>query len=237
MLEYLIQYVDMGVEMAKVWGPLLIIVLMAIESSVVPLPSEVIIIPAGVMVARQEFMWSGNVWLSMTLVVACGAFGSLIGSYVNYVVSSWLGRPILHKYGKYFFLSPHHLDRAEDLFREYGDVTIFVCRLLPGIRHLISIPAGISRMALGRFTFFTTTGAGLWCIVLAALGYFLGKAAGVDKSYREIILNAKKMLHDNTVWVVLGSAILVAGYVWVHKKVMKGKSSTAVEQGAEEAVS
>jgi membrane protein DedA with SNARE-associated domain len=227
MLEFLVKYVDWGVQIAAVWGPLLIIVLMAIESSVVPLPSEVVIIPAGVMVARHEFMLSGDsVWLSMALVVACGTFGSLVGSYINYVVSLWLGRPILHRYGKYFFINPHHLDRAEGLFREYGDVTIFVCRLLPAIRHLISIPAGISRMPLGRFTFFTGAGAGVWCVVLALLGYFLGQAAGVEKTYRQIILEAKQMLHDNTAWVVLGCVILVVAYVWAHKKIMKGKPAT-----------
>lgn len=230
MLEYLIQFVDAGVEVAKVWGPLLIIILMAIESSVIPLPSEVILIPAGVMIARQEFLWSSSPWAAIALATLCGSFGSVLGAYANYGVSLCLGRPFLHKYGKYFFLSSHHLDRAEALFREYGDVTTFVCRLLPAIRHLISIPAGLSRMHFGRFTFFTATGAALWSLILTLLGYGLGMSvADRNKSYREIILQAKKTLHDNTIWVVLGSVILVTAYIWAHKRVMKGKPAAGPE--------
>jgi membrane protein DedA with SNARE-associated domain len=124
--------------------------MMAVESSVIPFPSEVALVPAGFMAARGELTFGSPV-PDIAAVIACGLAGSLVGAYFNYYLALWLGRPILHRFGKYFFLSEKHLDRAEQIFREYGDITTFVCRLLPAIRQLISIPAGLSKMNFARF--------------------------------------------------------------------------------------
>jgi membrane protein DedA with SNARE-associated domain len=164
-------------------------------------------------------------------VIACGLAGSLVGAYFNYYLALWLGRPILHRFGKYFFLSEKHLDRAEQIFREYGDITTFVCRLLPAIRQLISIPAGLSKMNFARFTFFTALGAGIWSTILTGFGCYLGALSG-EMSYREITHKGKDMVTHNLVWILLGLAICVAVYIYVHRKVMGGGSSAASSDAA-----
>lgn len=207
-------------EIARVWGPLLIFLLMTIESSFVPFPSEVIMIPAGVMIARGEFVGDGAVALGMVIAIAAGLAGSLTGAYINYYLSLWLGRPFLHRYGRYFFLKPRYLDRTEAIFREYGEITTFVCRLLPAIRQLISIPAGLSHMNIFRFSLFTGLGAGLWVTVLTFIGYGLGKASA-GRSYRDLVFEGKDLIHDNFIWVLLALALLVVVYVWIHRRVMR----------------
>jgi membrane protein DedA with SNARE-associated domain len=221
-LETLVEYVNAGVEIARVWGPLIIFVLMTIESSFIPFPSEIIMIPAGVMIARGEFVASGTVGLALAIAIGAGLAGSLAGAFINYYLSLWLGRPFLHRYGRYMFLKPQYLDRAEAIFREYGEITTFVCRLIPAIRQLISIPAGISRMNIGRFALFTTLGAGIWVTVLTCIGYGLG-AASVGKTYRELVFEGKDLIHHNLVWVLLGLAALVGVYVFIHRRVMHGR--------------
>lgn len=230
MTDMLVEYVEWGVGLAHVWGPLLIFIFMAIESSLVPFPSEVIMIPAGVLIARGEFWGPDSVGVGFTVAILAGLAGSMAGAYFNYYMAMILGRPILHKYGKYFFLSPKHLDRAEEVFREYGAVATFVCRLLPAIRQLISIPAGLSRMNILHFSFFTGLGAGIWVVVLTTLGYFLG-AGSSDKEWGVIIHEGKDYIHDNLIWVVLAAAVIVGVYVWVHKKVMDGGGEeTAIDE-------
>ena len=115
MTELLIRHLETFVEIAKVWGPLLIFVCMAIESSIFPLPSEAIMIPAGFMAARGELVWSHGP-TAATIAVLCGALGSQAGAYFNYYLALWLGRPFLYRYGRWFFLSPPRLQRAEEIF-------------------------------------------------------------------------------------------------------------------------
>lgn len=207
---------------APVWGFVLIFVFMTIESSFIPFPSEVVMIPAGFLAYRAG-LTTGIPWLDMTLAIVCGLAGSMAGAYVNYYLASFLGRPFLHRYGKYFFLKEAALDRAEEVFREYGELATFVCRLLPAIRQLISIPAGLSKMDFKRFSFFTALGAGLWTIVLAFIGWYFASLAG-DMSYQEMITRGKQMIHDNYIYVIIVLAVLSAGYFWVHHKVMKRKA-------------
>ena len=161
--------------------PLLIFVFilffMAVESSFIPFPSEVVMIPAGFLAYRYELLPGCGAWGGLIAAVLCGLAGSMIGAYVNYYLSAWLGRPFLHKYGKYFFLKEQALDRAEEIFRKYGDMVTFICRLLPAIRQLISIPAGLSRMNILRFSLYTGAGAGLWSAILAGIGFYFGKIA------------------------------------------------------------
>lgn len=146
-----------------------IVVLMAIESSVIPLPSELVMPPAGYLAQQGK--------LSVWLVILAGTVGSVLGALANYALAAWLGRPLLHRYGKYFFVSEAKLERAEELFRRHGEVSTFGGRLLPVVRHLISLPAGLSRMSLPRFATYTALGAGLWCAVLTWIGWYAASKA------------------------------------------------------------
>jgi len=204
------------------WGPLLVLLFMAVESSFIPFPSEIVMIPAGFMAARGEFFPAGHVWTAILLSVACGITGSLMGAWINYLLSFKLGRPFLHRYGKYFFISPEKLNRAEDLFREYGDVTTFVCRLIPVVRQLISIPAGISRMNVLRFSLFTGAGAGIWVIILTSLGYWFGTTTE-GMSYGQLVHQGKDMLSANLVWILLGCGLILTIYLLVHKAALRNR--------------
>lgn len=144
-----------------------IVVLMAIESSVLPLPSELVMPPAGYLAAKGQM----NPWVA----VAAGALGSVLGALVNYALAVVVGEPFLRRYGKFVLVSERSLDRTEAFFRRHGEISTFVGRLLPVIRHLISIPAGMSRMALARFVSFTALGAGIWCGILTYLGWLIGR--------------------------------------------------------------
>jgi len=221
MLESLAEFIETGVEMSCIWGPFLIFFFMAVESSLIPFPSEVIMIPAGVIIARHgDFWWADPLAFGFFVVVMAGLIGSMAGAYFNYYMSLRLGRPFLHRYGKYFFLPANKLDRAEEIFSEHGEIATFVCRLLPAIRQLISIPAGLARMNILRFSFFTGLGAGIWVVVLTVIGYVLGRASA-DKTYTELVFEGKDILHDNLVWIGIGVVVLVGVYAWVHHKVMK----------------
>jgi membrane protein DedA with SNARE-associated domain len=146
-----------------------IVLLMAIESSVLPLPSELVMPPAGYLAAQGQ--------MSAWLVVLAGTAGSVLGALANYALAVWLGRPLLHRYGKYFFVPQARLAQAETFFQRHGDVATFTGRLLPGLRHLISLPAGLAAMPMRRFVGYTALGAGLWCSVLTGIGWYLGKSA------------------------------------------------------------
>lgn len=223
MTEHLIHYLGQAALVAATWGPLLIILFMAIESSFIPFPSEVVMIPAGFWAARGE-LFPGDPIAAVVIAVLCGLAGSMIGAYVNYYLSLKLGRPVLYKYGKWFFLKPAALERAEEVFREYGELATFVCRLIPAIRQLISIPAGLSRMNFFRFSLFTGLGAGIWVIILTAIGYSFG-VKFKDMSYEDLVHKGKDWIHDQYLWLFLSLAVIVVVYVWVHKKVMHSKKA------------
>lgn len=223
MLETLAAHLDSLAALAPTWGLVLVFVFMAVESSFIPFPSEVVMIPAGFLAARGELAL-GSPQLAFVLVVAVGLVGSLAGAYVNYFIALYVGKPFLEKYGKYFFVKPEPLNRACDVFNKYGAATTFVCRLVPVIRQLISIPAGISKMPLGSFTLFTGLGAGIWTAILAAVGYALGKSAG-DLSYLELCTRGKAMAAANLPLVIAGAVGLVAVYVLVSKRVMRSRAA------------
>lgn len=144
-----------------------IVFLMALESSLFPVPSELVMIPAGYLAAQGQL----NPWLASL----AGAFGSLIGASANYLLGRTLGRAFLLRYGKYVLVSEAKYHRAEALFLRNANLATFVGRFLPVIRHLISLPAGVFGMPLLPFCVLTTVGAALWCGVLVALGYWLGE--------------------------------------------------------------
>lgn len=221
MTELLIQYIEWGAALAPTYGLLLIFVFMAIESSFIPFPSEVVMIPAGFLAARGELTF-GNAALDVPAAILAGTLGSLVGAYFNYFLFRWLGRPFIYKYGKYFFLKPEAVRRAEEVFLEYGAGATFVCRLLPAIRQLISIPAGIAGMKLGIFTLCTGLGAGIWVIVLTMFGYYFGTHTA-QMSYADLIHQSKDQIKANLVWIILGCAVFFAAYVYLHNKVMKSK--------------
>ena len=228
MTEVLIQYIELAAAHAPVWGLVIIFALMTIESSFIPFPSEVVMIPAGFLAARGDLTF-GNPAADLSAAFLAGLAGSMAGAYINYFLFRWLGRPFLHKYGRHFFLPPPTVARAEEIFLEYGAGATFVCRLLPGIRQLISIPAGIAGMPLGIFSFCTALGAGIWVAVLALMGYFFGLHTA-SMSYADLVHKGKDMINDNLVWIILGCALFFAAYVWLHRRVMHSRKPAATAE-------
>ena len=222
MLESIASHLDFIAGLSPVWKLLLVFAFMAIESSFIPFPSEVVMIPAGFMAARGELGVSSPVAASV-LAVAIGVAGSLAGAYVNYFLARAVGRPFLERHGRWFFLKPAALARVCDVFNRYGAATTFVCRMVPAIRQLISIPAGISRMPLGSFTLFTSLGAGVWTAILTAAGFVLGRAAG-DMSYLELCRRGRDMTMEHLPFVIGGALALVLLHFAVSRLVMRGRS-------------
>ena len=163
------QFINWLIETIFALGYPGIVLLMAIESSVLPLPSELVMPPAGYLAAQGR--------MSLWAVILAGLVGSVLGALANYAIAAWLGRPLLHRYGKYFLMREASLNRAEAFFNRHGEVSTFVARLIPVIRHLISLPAGLARMRLDRFALYTALGAGLWCSILTYIGWYLGRHA------------------------------------------------------------
>jgi membrane protein DedA with SNARE-associated domain len=216
LVDILIPFLEKMAHFGLTWGPILVLFFMTVESSFIPFPSEIVMVPAGFMAARGEFFPGDSLVGAAVLAVACGIAGSLLGAWINYFLSLKLGRPFLYRWGKYFFLDADKLNRAEQLFRDYGEVTTFACRLIPVVRQLISIPAGISRMNFGRFSLFTGAGAGIWVVVLTGLGYGFG-ATTQGMSYGDLVHQAKAVLNRHIVWIVTGSILLVGIYAFIHR--------------------
>lgn len=218
MLETIASHLDAIAALAPTWGFIFIFVFMAVESSFIPFPSEVVMIPAGFLAARGELMHGPHA-VALWIAIAVGILGSLAGAFVNYFLALWVGKPFLEKYGKYFFIKPEPLARACEVFNRYGAATTFVCRLVPVIRQLISIPAGIAKMPLLSFTCFTGLGAGIWTAILAFTGYAIGRSAG-DITYLELVTKGKDMAAQHLPLVIGGAVVLVALYFLASKLVM-----------------
>jgi len=221
MLDLLASHLDAIAALAPVWGYTFIFFFMAVESSFIPFPSEIVMIPAGFLAARSELTLHAPI-PDLALAFAAGLLGSLAGAYFNYWLSAKLGEPFLRKHAKWFFIKEEALDRAFEVFNRYGAATTFVCRLVPVIRQLISIPAGLAKMPLGKFTFFTGLGAGVWTAVLAGIGYTLGRTAG-DITYLELVHRGKDLATQHLPWVILGALALVGGYLLLSKLAMGRK--------------
>jgi membrane protein DedA with SNARE-associated domain len=189
------------------WGYLAVVLLMAMESTIFPLPSELIIPPAAILAQR-----SGN--LTLTGIVIAGALGSWLGATAMYWVSRWAGRPLVLKYGRYFLIAPAKVEQAERWTSVYGDFGVFASRLLPVVRHLIGIPAGIVRMPYGRFSLYTLVGSALWCGVLC----WIGVKAGQD----EALMRGE--LRSITFWAAgLLGLLGVIYYFFVHRHMQAAK--------------
>lgn len=192
------------------WGYPGIILLMAMESSIFPVPSEVVIPPAAFWIAEGKMSFWG--------VVGAGTLGSYLGSAITYGISRWLGRVVVVRWGKYFFISESKLAMAEHWMHRYEAGGIFFARLLPVIRHLISIPAGIVRMRFGMFSLMTIIGSFFWCTVLAWLG---AKAQQVQP---DLINDPQGLIHfikGQSHWIIGGIAVLAVLYFLVLKLTAK----------------
>jgi len=157
-----------------------IVVMMFLESSFFPFPSEVVMIPAGYLASQGE--------MSLTMVILSGIVGAILGSLFNYWLAYKFGRKVILKFGKYFFMNENRLMAIEDYFYKHGHISTFIGRLIPGVRQYISLPAGLGKMDLRLFTIFTALGAGLWVIILVLLGYFIGQNQALIKEYLHSIL-------------------------------------------------
>lgn len=218
MLETIASHLDTITSFAPVWGLVFVFVFMAVESSFIPFPSEVVMIPAGFLAARGE-LGIQDPFLAASAAVACGIAGSLAGAYINYALALWLGRPFLERHGKWFFLKPETLSRACEIFNKYGSVSTFVCRMIPAIRQLISIPAGIARMPLVPFTVFTALGAGIWTSILAWAGFAISRSQG-NISYLELCIKGKETVSANLPAIIAVAVALAGAHVLVSKMVL-----------------
>jgi len=194
------------------WGYLGVILLMAMESSVIPVPSEIVIPPAAFLAIQP-----GS---NMTLwgVVLAGTFGSWLGAAISYWVSRWVGRVVIVKFGGYFMISEKKLEMAEHWVHRYEAGGIFFARLLPVVRHLISIPAGIIRMGFGVFSVMTVAGAAAWCCVLAWFGQKVITRPMMDGDHPGQIIAAIK---HQSLWVVGAILVLCILYFVVLKLTAK----------------
>ncbi|MDO4211770.1 MAG: DedA family protein [Bacteroidales bacterium] len=171
-----------------------IVLFMAIESSFIPFPSEVIVPPAAWLSATPDSD------LNIFLVILSATLGAVIGALVNYALALWLGRPIVYafansRFGHMCLIDQEKVETAERFFDKHGAVSTFVGRLIPAVRQLISIPAGLARMGLSRFVLFTTLGAGIWNTVLAALGYYCSRIPGLETK-EQVVELAGKYSHE-----------------------------------------
>ena len=180
-----------------------IIALMAMESSILPVPSELVMPPAG--------YWAAKGQMSFPVALVCGVVGSVIGALANYYGAQLIGRPLIQRYGKYVLLSERTLVRSEKFFLEHGEISTLIGRLFPVIRHLISIPAGLHRMPLPKFILYTAVGAAVWCAILTWIGYFLGQHEGVLRT---------EEIHRYVTWamVVLIPVTLIAIWIYVVRR-------------------
>jgi membrane protein DedA with SNARE-associated domain len=193
--EYATRLIDQG-------GYFIVALLMALESMIAPVPSEAVMPFAGFLIHEGKFTFTGTIFWS--------TFGSIIGSLISYFMGSKGGRPFVLRFGKYLLLDVHHLEATEKFFGKYGDRTIFVCRFIPVVRHLISIPAGVGKMNLVKFSLYTIIGAGMWNGFLAWVGFRL------KENWEEVM----KYSHIADI-VVVASIVLTVGYL-VYKQV-KGR--------------
>jgi membrane protein DedA with SNARE-associated domain len=189
-----------------------IFLLMAMESSVIPIPSEVVMPPAGYLAQQGQ--------MSITTVILCGTAGSLVGAYVNYFAAHYLGRPLILKYGKYVWITEEKFSKVERFFKDHGEISTFIARLLPVVRHLISLPAGLVGMNHLKFSLYTLLGAGIWVTVLSYIGYFIG-------ANQELIM---KYSHQALIAVVIASAVIIFLYVRNHRKKKQGAGVADIHQ-------
>ncbi|ELP0533119.1 DedA family protein [Campylobacter upsaliensis] len=186
------------IEIASAWGYLGIIILMTLESCFIPFPSEVVMIPAGYLAHKGE--------LDFSLCILSGVLGSVLGALINYYLCFFWGRNFILRYGRFFGITEEKFAKFEVFFNRHGEFSTFVCRLLPGIRQYISMPAGLAKMRLINFVIFTAAGSGIWVSILVFLGYFLGENEDLIKEY----------LHQILLFILL--FVFIAGLIYIKIK-------------------
>lgn len=198
------QITDLLVETVGSLGYFGIFILMTLESSFIPFPSEVVLIPAGVLVAKGE--------MNAIFVLLASTLGSILGAFINYFLALYLGRKtvnhLIFRFGKIFLIEEKHIIKSEKFFIKHGEIATFIGRLIPMIRQLISIPAGFSRMNLLRFTFFTALGASIWSVILIYMGYIFGENMDL----------IQENLTSITIGIVLISVIIIGVYAIIHNR-------------------
>jgi len=172
--------VDFIVNTVSDLGYIGIFIMMFLESSFFPFPSEVVMVPAGYLASKGE--------MNIFIALVTGIMGSVAGAVFNYLLAVKYGRAFLLKYGKYIFVQEETLQKMEDFFAKHGHISTFSGRLIPAVRQYISLPAGLARMNLWKFSFYTSLGAGIWVLILTFLGYFIGENETLVKEYLHIII-------------------------------------------------
>ena len=179
------------------WG---IFLLMFLESTFFPFPSEIIMIPAGYLAYKGE--------MNLYIIILVGILGSVAGALLNYYLAMIFGRKFILKYGKYFFIKEETLDKLDSFFAKHGEISTFTGRLIPGIRQLISLPAGLARMHIAKFSFYTALGAGIWVIVLVTVGYLVGSNEALISEY----------LKSATLIALVSVVLITVFYVIRHRR-------------------
>ena len=209
-ISIIINYIGLvAVNIIQTMGYGGLVFLMACESMVVPLPSEFVMPFAGFLAAQEKF--------SFVYVVIFSTIGSLIGSLLSYYIGKFGGNPLVKKFGKYALLDEHDLEKTQNWFAKRGERTIFISRFIPVVRHLISIPAGMGKMNVWKFSIYTIVGAGLWNAFLAYLGYVLGENWESVRKYTEYISIAVAI-------------ILLIGTIYFFKKHLRSKKTASNKQ-------
>jgi membrane protein DedA with SNARE-associated domain len=172
--------VDFIVNTVSDLGYIGIFIMMFLESSFFPFPSEVVMVPAGYLASKGE--------MNIYIAIGAGIIGSLAGAVFNYFLAVKYGRAFLAKYGKYVLVKEETLQKMEDFFAKHGHISTFSGRLIPAVRQYISLPAGLARMNLWKFSLYTSLGAGIWVLILTLLGYFIGQNEAMVKEYLQMII-------------------------------------------------
>jgi len=197
------EIVDFIVNFAREFGYLGIFIMMFLESTFFPFPSEVAMVPAGYLASQGE--------MNLVIATVIGTLGSLTGALFNYFLAIKYGRRGVLKFGKYFFFNEEKLQKMEKFFVEHGSFSTFVARLIPGVRQLVSLPAGLSKMNLGKFSLHTALGAGLWSMVLVMIGYFIGDNQALIEKY----------LHEIVLVTLFLIGVMTIVYVYINKRAKK----------------
>ena len=209
MHEQFTQLINYTAQLMSDIGYLGIFLGMFIESTIIPLPSELIMIPAGIASAKGL--------LNIYLVIFYGTLGNVSGAIFSYYLAYSIGRSFLFKVGKYFFVKPSTIIKIEEFFKKHGSVSVFIARLLPGFRHFISLPAGVAKMDIKLFAIYTALGSTIWTVILAFMGYYIGENHELIAKYLKEILS-----------IVLSLSILILIYLFLlkpqYQKLFKNKN-------------
>lgn len=184
-----------------------VVFLMFLESCFIPFPSELVMPQAGYLASQGK--------MDLSLVIITGIVGSWLGALLNYYLALWLGRPFFLKHGKWLMCPPETFAKVEKFFRDHGEVGTFTGRLVPLVRQYISIPAGLVKMNVGKFLFYTGLGSGIWVTILAYIGFIAG-------NNREMV---KQMSREWTYWILLGVGVTILAYMWAQKRKKKASDS------------